>query len=251
MATDGTSGPAILAATRGSTLVLTLNRPARAAGLRRCAEDDAIRVVVLVGSGRTFCAGLDLKHLAALRAPDRRAYLTTVLDLFRTIWTLPKPVIAAMNGAAVAGGFDLAVFCDLRVASDAAVFAQTEVLIGVNPIPTLLHHLVGLGNAKYLGMTASMISAAEAHRIGLVNEIYPADEFLQRALEFADVVASRPRAAVAATKRITRTMLDQTVEEGLRDAGESILTAMDTPAFQRQLGAYLEQLAAKPARPQP
>ncbi|HLE48149.1 MAG TPA: enoyl-CoA hydratase/isomerase family protein [Candidatus Thermoplasmatota archaeon] len=255
------AAPPVLAATRGNVRILTFNRPDRSncfspdlvdgleAELRRCERDEAVNVVVLTGSGRTFCAGLDLKHLASLRAADRRAYLSKVLELFRLVWRLPQPVVAAVNGAAVAGGFDLSVFCDVRLASEEAIFAQTEVLIGVNPIPTLLHRIVGLGHAKELGMTASRISAAEAHRIGLVNHVYPANAFVERSLGFATTLASRPRGAVVETKRITRDMLDQTVEEGLLDAGESILKAMDTPAFQRQLGAYLEQLTAKSAAP--
>ena len=249
--------PAVLGTTHGAVRVLTLNRPARsncfapdvvsalAHELNVVARDPAINAVVITGTGRAFCAGLDLKHLATLADAEHRRYLTQVLDLFRAVWTLPQPVVAAINGAAVAGGFDLSVFCDVRIAGEDTVFAQTEVLIGVNPIPNLLYHIVGLGHAKELGLTASRIPAAEAHRIGLVNHVVPAADLLARALELADTIASRPRAAVLATKRITREMLDQTFEEGLRDSGESILRAMETPAFRAQLNAYLAQLGSK------
>lgn len=237
--------------------VATLNRPERSnalspdlveelvGGLRRVAKDRSVRVIVLAGAGRSFCAGLDLKHLGGLATPRKRAYLRRVLNLFQQVWRQPQPVVAAINGAAVAGGFDLCVFCDLRVASSEAVFAQTEILLGLNPVSTPLHHLVGLGHARELAYLGAKITADEAHRIGLVNHVVPQADVLPRALEVADQIARRSWDAVATTKRLTREMLDQTVGEGLRAAGQAILRGMSSPKHQAQLAAYLATLGAR------
>lgn len=246
----------ILVRREGPVALLTLNRPAKSnalepplvemlrAELRRVASGEAVRVVVLTGSGRAFCAGLDLKHLVTLAGSERRAYLETVLGLFQDVWRLPQPVIAAINGACVAGGFDLSSFCDLRFASDSAIFSQTEILLGLNAISTPLFHTIGLGAARELAYLGHRIPAADAHRIGLVNRVFQNEELLRRSMELAAEVASRPRSALLLTKRLTREMLDKKVDDALEAAGAGILGAMESPTQARILQEYVSRLSA-------
>src|SRR5512143_3072082 len=110
--------------------------------------------------------------------------------------------------SAIAGGFDLAAFCDIRLAAKEAIFGQAEINIGLTQIIHPLYKSIGLARAKELAMTGQNISADEAFRIGLVNHVYPREELMPRAKELATVLASKPRGALFATKRLTRELID-------------------------------------------
>ena len=116
-------------------------------------------------------------------------------SLFSQIYSLKQPLIAAINGAAIAGGFDLAAACDLRLCSREATFGQTEVLFGITQMMYPVYKTIGLGRAKELALTGELISADEAYRIGLVNRVYPAEELLSEALKLAELLAARPKQA--------------------------------------------------------
>jgi enoyl-CoA hydratase len=138
--------PLILSEREGTVLTLTLNRPGKSNSLHpdlvdqlstelKAAEADAsLNVVIITGAGRSFCAGLDLSLLVSWTTDEKLAYLGTVTAMFRRVWSLPQPVIAAVNGACIAGGFDLAAFCDIRLAATEAVFGQAEINIGLTQI---------------------------------------------------------------------------------------------------------------------
>lgn len=201
-------------------LLLTLNRPEKRNSLhpdlverlldelKQAEHNDGINVVILTGAGRSFCAGLDLELLVSWSPEQKMAYLERATALFRQVWTQPQPVIAAVNGPAIAGGFDLAAFCDIRLAAHEAVFGQAEINIGLTQIVHPLYKSIGLGRAKELAMTGLNVTADEAYRIGLVNHVYAADELMQRARELAEVLASKPRHALLETKRLTRELID-------------------------------------------
>jgi enoyl-CoA hydratase/carnithine racemase len=161
------------------------------------AADDTVRVVVLTGTGTAFCAGFDLTEFAntdlarTIRDSSRRYHLA--------VWGFAKPMIAAVNGAALGGGFDLALLCDIRIATPDAVFAHPEIKFGAPPLFTPLQWIVGAGIARDLCLTGRRIDAAEAHRLGLVNQI--ADSCLDEAIATARVIAEAPQAALGATKR--------------------------------------------------
>src|SRR5262245_7689188 len=142
----GSTEPLVLSRYDGTVLMLTLNRPERSnslhpdlvaqlsAALAQVEIDGERNVVVITGAGSTFCAGLDLELLLKWSTDQKLAYLDTVIKVFRRIWLLPQPVIAAVNGAAIAGGFDLAAFCDIRLAAREAIFGQAEINIGLTQI---------------------------------------------------------------------------------------------------------------------
>src|SRR4029079_12113860 len=178
------------------------------ASLKRAEADPTVTVVVLTGAGRSFSAGLDLSLLLAWSIEQKLAYLEKVVSVFRRVWSMPQPVIAAVNGAAIAGGFDLAAFCDIRLAAREAIFGQAEINIGLTQIIHPLYKSIGLARAKELAMTGQNISADEAFRIGLVNHVYPREELMERAMEMAALLASKPKDALFETKRLTRELID-------------------------------------------
>src|SRR5258705_3178003 len=163
------------------------------------AADDRVRVVVLTGTGAAFCAGFDLKEFAqpdlarTIRDSSRRYHLT--------VWQFPKPMIAAVNGAALGGGFDLCLLCDIRIATSNTVFGHPEIKFVAPPLFTPLQWIVGAGIARDLCLTGRRIDAAGAHRLGLVNTIAHADSLLDDAKATTRVIAEAPQARLEATKR--------------------------------------------------
>jgi len=226
--------PLVLSRREGAILTLTLNRPEKSnslhpdmvtqlsAALNSAEADNALSVVVITGAGSSFCAGLDLDLLVSWTPDQKLSYLDSVTKIFRRIWSLPQPVIAAVNGAAIAGGFDLAAFCDIRLASNQAIFGQAEINIGLTQIIHPLYKSIGLARAKELAMTGQNISAEEAFRIGLVNHIYSRDELMIRAMELAGVLASKPRNALFETKRLTRSLVDMDTSTALEEINKSL-----------------------------
>jgi enoyl-CoA hydratase/carnithine racemase len=162
-------------------------------------DDDRVRVVILTGAGSTFCAGFDLTEFAqadlarTIRDSSRRYHLA--------VWSFAKPLIAAVNGPAFGGGFDLALLCDIRIATPEAVFAHPEIKFGAPPLFTPLQWVVGAGIARELCLTGRRVDAAEAQRIGLVNTIVDAENLEETAMSTARVIAEAPQPALEATKR--------------------------------------------------
>jgi methylglutaconyl-CoA hydratase len=213
------TNPLILYESRPPAVILTLNRPDRrnaisrgliaelTAAFERAAQDTAARCVVLTGAGPVFCAGMDLAELQeSLDAPAEQSPVwddaLQLARLYDLIYRLPKPTIAAVQGAAVAGGAGLVTVCDLAVAVSEAKFGYPEVrrgLVAAMVMPHLLRH-VGERMARYLLLTGEMIGADEALRAELINEIVTADRLMERALALARACAEGGPQALARTK---------------------------------------------------
>jgi enoyl-CoA hydratase len=246
--------PHVLTERDGAVLTLTLNRPHKSNTLHpdlvkelssalNAAEADAgISAVVLTGSGSTFCAGLDLELLLQWSVDEKLAYLGTVVKIFRGIWSMPQPVIAAVNGPAIAGGFDLAAFCDIRLAATEAIFGQAEINIGLTQIIHPLYKSIGLARAKEMALTGQNISADEAFRIGLVNHVYPREELMPRAMNMARVFASKPRTALFETKRLTRVLIDMGTEEALEEIGETFKRCLASDEHNKRVADVFARL---------
>lgn len=232
---------------------LTLDRPQRRnalspdliAALSR--ELDALRertdvnAIVLTANGSAFCAGLDLSHLASLSATARTAYMRSAFTLFEQWQSMPQPTVAAVNGPAIAGGFDLAVFSDLRLCVPAACFGQPEVIIGATQFLYPLWTIVGMGRALELALTGKTIDAEEAHRIGLVNAVVAPEALLLRAMELARLIAGRPRDALFASKRLGRELPGLERDAALQRIGEALDRSLQSSAHQEALAAFLDR----------
>lgn len=198
---------------KGPCAVLTLARPealnALSGALRRAliaaldalAREEAIRVVVITGAGRAFCAGLDVKELAAsgadVSANVEAENIVAAIERFR------KPVIAAVNGLAVTGGVELMLACDMTIASEQAAFVDSHVKIGLTPgwgLSQRLSRLIGVQRAKEMSLSARRVDAAQALAWGLVNHVVPAADLMPRALALAGEIAQWPPQAVQAMK---------------------------------------------------
>jgi enoyl-CoA hydratase len=175
------------------------------------ATDPAVRAVVVTGEGSTFCAGFDLDEFAQADLAPRIKDSSHRYHL--AVWHFPKPLVAAVNGAAVAGGMDLCVLCDFRIASANAVFGHPEIKFGAPPLFTPLQWIVGVGIARDLCLTGRRIDASEAIRIGLVNSISDPARVLDDALAMARTIIEAPQAALECTKRYLVSSPSATFEE--------------------------------------
>jgi enoyl-CoA hydratase len=196
--------------------VLTVNRPDKLNALStelteellqflvEVEKDDDLRVLVITGAGdKAFVAGADIKELVERDAVMGRDISRFRQALFARIENLPIPVIAAVNGYALGGGLELALACNIRIASEKAQFGAPEVKLGIIPGDggtQRLPRLVGLGRAMELVLTGDFIDALEAHRIGLVNKVVPHEELLENVMALAKKIASRPPLAVKFAK---------------------------------------------------
>lgn len=176
--------------------------------LRSCERDDAVRALVITGAGRAFCAGGDVDYMSGLQRERDVASFRKLLDAGRDIVvqiaTMPKPVIASVNGVAAGAGCNLALACDYRIASDQAKLGETFVRIGLHPDwggTWLLPRLVGRSRAAELLMSGRMVAAEEALAIGMVDRVVPADELAAETARLAGVFAAAPPLAVAGIKR--------------------------------------------------
>jgi enoyl-CoA hydratase len=157
-----------------------------------------IGVVIFTGSGSAFSAGFDLNEF------DQPELSNDILEssskYHREVWNFPKPTIASVNGPAMAGGFDLATLCDIRICSESASFGHPEIKFGVPPLFTPLRWIVGNGLARDLCLTGRRIDAKEAHRIGLVSEIVNGDRLLDRSIQMGTDIMKAPPEALQYTK---------------------------------------------------
>ncbi|MBA3768629.1 MAG: enoyl-CoA hydratase/isomerase family protein [Acidobacteria bacterium] len=245
----------VLTSQEGNVQIITLNRPDKSNALHpdlvnqlaeileAAAGNQQVNVIVLTGAGRSFSAGLDLELLLKWTTEEKLAYLDTVLPVFRRVWEMPQPIIAAVNGPAIAGGFDLAAFCDLRLASTEAIFGQAEINIGLTQIIHPLYKSIGLANAKELAMTGENISAEEAYRIGLVNHVYPHEELMTRALALAALLASKPRRALLETKRLTRELIDLDTKNALDEVDRTFRRCLESDEHRDRLATVYARIS--------
>lgn len=166
-------------------------------------KDANVNAIILTGEGKAFVAGADIAEMSTLNAEQGKLFGEHGAGVFRKIETTPKAVIAAVNGFALGGGCELAMACDIRIASEKAKFGQPEVTLGITPGfsgTQRLSRLVGLGKAKELIFTGNIVGAKEAKEIGLVNEVVEPEKLMETALEMAKKIASNAQIAVRYSK---------------------------------------------------
>ena len=209
---------------------------------------DDVGGVVFTGAGRGFVAGADIAELAQQTPASARRRARRGQDVFRRIETLPKPVIAAVNGFALGGGCELAMACHLRIASEAAKFGQPEVKLGIVPGyggTQRLARLVGRGRALQLLLTGEQIDAHEAFRIGLVNRVVPADQLLPTARTLLGQMLANGPLALAGCIELVDQGLGMPLEEatGLEATWFGLLAASSD--MREGMNAFLEKRAAR------
>jgi 2-(1,2-epoxy-1,2-dihydrophenyl)acetyl-CoA isomerase len=250
----------VLSAREGAVLTLTLNRPealnalnaettrAVRAALEAAGGDHAVGAVILTGAGRAFCAGADLKDVSAryeagdsdLGADLRANYA----PMIRAIRACPKPVIAAINGTAAGAGLSLALACDLRLAAAGAQLIVVFVRVGLVPDAGSLFFLtrmLGLSKATELALTGEPLNADDAHRLGLVAAVVPADQLIAAAQERGRGLAEGPRQTYALIKRGMERALDLDLEQTLELESQLQALAAKTPDAQEAIRAFLEK----------
>jgi 2-(1,2-epoxy-1,2-dihydrophenyl)acetyl-CoA isomerase len=214
--------------------------------IREIASDDEVGAVIITGAGRGFCAGADVKSMNPdMALLDRRKRHRWILaDILRPLVNLEKPVIAAVNGAAVGAGFNIALAADIILASEKAVFSQIFTRLGLVPDLGGLHLLtrvVGLNKAKELCFTAKKISAAEALALGIANHVVPAEELLAEARKLATEIAAGPPVALSMIKSLLNKSSNSTLEQMLEFESYAQTLAYTTPEHKEGVAAFREK----------
>lgn len=237
--------------------IITLNRPEKRnaisnqmiddllAALDEC-ESSAARIVILTGAGKAFCSGMDLEMLRAISGQSREQNLEDSLrmaKMFRRLYDFPKPLIAAVNGPAIAGGCGIATLCDFTIAVPEAKFGYTEVRIGFIPalVSVFLRRQLGEKTARDLLLTGRTIEAAEAQRLGLVNSIVPAEKLLDAARELAATLLASSPSSLLRTKALlsqcAREQLDREIDLAIQE--NAAIRA--TEDFREGVSSFLEK----------
>jgi enoyl-CoA hydratase len=210
--------------------IITINRPDKlnalnietraelATALDELRDDEQIRVVIITGAGeKAFIAGADITEFAGRTAIQQRAVMRS-RNIFATAEEFPKPLIAMINGFCLGGGNELALSCDLRLASEKARFGQPEINLGIIPGgggTQRLTRLIGEGRSMQMILTGEMIDATEAHRLGLVNEVHPPAQLREKTLDLARRIAAKSPIALSMAKAAVKAAARTTLREGL------------------------------------
>jgi enoyl-CoA hydratase/carnithine racemase len=242
---------------RGAVSIVTLNRPevmnsfnfAMLRELRECVEklhwDREVRVVIITGAGeKAFCAGADLKERATLGEDQVREFIFTIRNLFTFIEYMNKPVIAAVNGVALGGGTELALACDIRIASEGATMGLTETRLAIIPGAggtQRLPRLVGRGKAKELIFTGRRVDAREAFEIGLVNQVSPAEKLIDVSMEMAAMICQAGPIAIAQAKYAINYGLEVDLHSGLAIESNAYWVTIPTEDRTEGLTAFREK----------
>lgn len=251
----------ILYEQQGHVVTLTMNEPARRnpltgnsavadflSALDRIHNDRSVRAVILTGAGTAFSSGGDIKDMERQASGDvtgmdiRQEYRTGIQRLPLALFNLEVPVIAAVNGAAIGAGMDVACMCDVRIASEHAKFAESFVKLGIIPGDGgawLLPRLIGLSRASELSFTGDVISAETALNWGLVSRVVPAAELLPAAQDLANRIAANPPHAVRLTKRLLREAMHTRLDTLLEMAAAFQAMSHQTDDHKEAVAAFL------------
>ncbi len=250
----------ILFEQKDSIGIITINRPKALNALNidvfnelsplldKIAEDSSIKVVIITGSGeKAFVAGADIAYMLPMSSPEGKAWGAVGQSALNKIENLPQPVIAAIHGFALGGGCELAMACDIRIASEKAKFGQPEVALGIIPGfagTQRLPRLVGKGIAKEILFTGDMFNAQEAYRIGLVNKVVPKEELMNEAEKMAGRILKNAPYAVSLCKEAVNIGLETDLDTGSKYEGALFGTTCATEDKQEGMTAFIEKRKA-------
>ena len=245
----------------GAVATVTVNRPKALNALngetleellgcfQELGKDESVRAVIITGSGeKAFVAGADIAFMEKLDALTARRFALLGQHVLNTIENLPQPVIAAINGFALGGGCELALACDIRLASDNAKFGQPEVNLGVLPGfagTQRLPRLIGKGPAAELLYTGNMIDAAEAFRLGIANRVVPQDQLLPTCREMAEKIASRGPVAVRLCKDAVNSGMEMDLARACQYEADQFALCFTSVEQKEGMRAFLEKRPPK------
>ena len=240
----------------GQIGIITINRPKALNALNSAVLDEldktldavdqeAIRCLILTGAGeKSFVAGADIGEMSTLTKAEGEAFGKKGNDVFRKLETFPIPVIAAVNGFALGGGCEISMSCDIRICSENAVFGQPEVGLGITPGfggTQRLARIVGTGKAKEMIYGARNIKAEEAYRIGLVNNVYPAEELMPAAKKLASTIARNAPIAVRNCKRAINEGIQVDMDQAIVIEEKLFGSCFETCDQEEGMNAFLEK----------
>ncbi|MEZ5426807.1 MAG: enoyl-CoA hydratase-related protein [Pyrinomonadaceae bacterium] len=246
----------ILVEKRGRVGLITINRPDKLnalssrvhaegiSALDELREDEEVRVVIITGAGeKSFVAGADISEFAGKSAAEQRDVMNG-RSLFNSIDSFPKPVIAMINGFCLGGGNELALACDLRVASEKARFSQPEINLGImcgGGGTQRLTRLIGEGRAMEMVLTGDMIDAPTALDFGLVNHVYPPEELEEKTFALAEKIAEKAPIALQLSKEAVKFASRSNLDEGLRREVDLFAICFSTEDKEEGVAAFLEK----------
>jgi enoyl-CoA hydratase len=207
-------------------------------------KEKEILALIITGDGKSFVAGADIGEMAGMDGKEATDFSITGQRVFEMIEHAPFPVIAAVNGFALGGGCELALACDIRLASDKAKFGQPEVNLGLIPGfagTQRLSRLIGLGSALYLIYSGEMIDAQEAYRLGLVQKIFTTDELLDEAVKLAETFASKGKNAIKMVKQVARLGAQMSFDDACRLEARNFGTLFGKDEMLEGTRAFLEK----------
>ena len=238
--------------------LITLNRPDAlnalneallgelAKALKSAQENDKVRCIVITGSEKAFAAGADISEFSGKDSDDVRPFFEN--NAWEAVWNLSKPTIAMVDGFALGGGTELALSCDIRIASDRSTFGQPEVNLGLIPGgggTQRLCRLVGYGRAMEIVLAGGMIPAEDALQMGIVNRVVPAEELESATMELAGEIARKSPYTTKVAKRAVRGALDLPFSEGVLMERSEFVALFDTEDKEIGVQAFLERSEAK------
>ena len=245
---------------KNNIAVITMNRPEALNALNKAVfaefeaalddveKDNDVYVVIITGAGRAFIAGADIGEMAPMNVAEGLAFSELGNRILLRVDLMEKPTIAAVNGFALGGGCELSMACDIRLASEKARFGQPEVGLGITPGfggTQRLPRIVGVSKAMELILTAKTIKADEAKAIGLVSEVYPAEELMDKAMELANAICANAQIAVCESKRCIRMGMQTDIHTGSAFEAEAFGVTCGTEDKNEGMGAFLEKRAEK------
>jgi enoyl-CoA hydratase/carnithine racemase len=253
------SDPHVLYRMEGNIAILTINRPEAKNAfspemislwrqfLDEAKEDDQVRAIIITGKGDTFCSGGDIRDMAEgrLRSWDMKKFLWEGMHrIVLALEDLDKPIIAAINGAAMGAGLDMAIMCDLRVCSDRAKLSESYILLGLIPGDGgayFLPRLIGIGKALELLLTGDILNPQEALQIGLVNRVVPHDQLMEETMTLAEKIATKPPLAIRMMKRAVYQAQTSTLRSHLDYISSQLSLLSETKDHQEAARSFLEK----------